>query len=419
MAKRLKNVLTAVVVKQATMPGYLNDGNGLVLQISASGSKSWLFRYRSPSGRVREMGLGSASTVSLATARLKAQEAQRQRDDGLDPLEVKRQRNAQIRIDAAKGRTFRWCCEQFIETNKAGWRNAKHAVQWDSTLREYAYPLLGNLPVGAVDTALISQVLQPIWSTKHETASRVRQRIERVLAWATTGGYRSGENPARWRGHLDNIFPKTKDVRKVRPIKHHSALPAEEVPALMNELAERGGGAALALRFLTLTATRTGEVIGATWSEIDMGAKVWTIPGLRMKGGKEHRVPLSGPAMDILHEAARVKASDVVFDGPKPGRRLSNMAFAALLRRMKRTDFVPHGLRSTFRTWAAERTNYPREVCEMALAHTIGNATEQSYQRGDMFERRKRLMADWARFSNSAPVKEASGSVVSLRGRKS
>jgi integrase len=419
MARRMKNKLTAAVVQQATKPGYMNDGSGLVLQVTASGAKTWLFRYRSPTGRVREMGLGSASTVKLAAARLKAQEAQRQRDEGLDPIEVKRQRAAQAKIDAAKGRTFRWCSDQFIEANKTGWRNAKHAAQWAATLEAYAYPVFGNLPVASVDTTLITQVLRPIWSGKHETASRLRQRIERVLAWATTGGYRAGENPARWHGHLENMLPNSKDIRKTRPIKHHRALPADEVPALMSELAEREGGSASALRFLALTASRTGEVIGATWSEIDMAAKVWTIPPGRMKGGKEHRVPLSAPAMDILREAAKAKVSDVVFNGPKPGHSLSNMAFAALLKRMKRTDFVPHGLRSTFRTWAAERTNYPREVCEMALAHTIGNATERSYQRGDMFERRRRLMADWARFATS-PVGKATGkgSVVSLPDRK-
>ena len=419
MAVRLKNKLTAAVVRQAVKPGYMSDGSGLVLQVTATGAKTWLFRYRSPAGRVREMGLGSATTVSLAAARLKAQEAQRLRDNGLDPLDVRREREAQAKVEAAKGRTFQWCAERFIEANTPGWRNEKHIEQWATTLATYAYPIFGSVPVSGIDTALIIQVLQPLWATKHETATRVRQRIERVLAWATTGGYRSGENPARWRGHLANLLPASKDVRKTQPIKHHSALAAEDVPALMCQLAEREGGSALGLRFLALTASRTGEVIRAAWSEVDMVAKVWTIPPSRMKSGKEHRVPLSAPALDILREAAKARVSDVVFNGPKPGHSLSNMAFAALLKRMERTDFVPHGLRSTFRTWAAERTNYPRELCEVALAHTVGDDTERSYQRGDMLERRRRLMNDWAKFATQSPLKAlASKSVVNLRERK-
>ena len=402
MAIRSKHLLTAAMIKQVKKPGYLSDGGGLVLQVSKTGSKSWLFRYRAPGGKIREMGLGSSSVVSLADARRKAELAQRQRNDGLDPLLVKRQRDAQSRLEAAKGVTFRWCAEQFIETNAPGWQNAKHSAQWSSTLETYAYPVFGNIAVASVDTALVTRCLEPIWSTKSETASRVRQRVERVLSWATVRGYREGANPAAWRGHLDQILPKPS---KVRSVQHHRALPIDEVPALMGELAERGGGSALALRFLALTATRTGEVIGAKWSEVDLSAKLWTIPADRMKAGKEHRIPLSREALDILREAQKVKTSDVVFSGPKPGHPLSNMAFAALLKRMKRTDFVPHGLRSTFRTWAAERTNYPREVCEMALAHAVGNAVEQSYQRGDMFERRKSLMSDWAKFATT-PIKK-------------
>ena len=418
MAKRVKHRLTAPMVRQATKPGYLSDGNGLVLQITSSGARSWLFRYRSPTGRIRECGLGSAATVSLAAARQKAEEAQRQRDAGLDPIEVKREQKTKVRLEAAKGRTFKWCAEEFIKTNRAGWRNAKHAAQWSATLADYAYPIFGSVPVAQIDTALVVQVLQPIWTSKHETATRIRQRIERVLAWATSGGFRSGENPARWRGHLDNILPKTKAIRKTKPIKHHAALPVDSVPALVGELMDREGGAALAMRFLILTATRTGEVIGATWAEIDMGAKVWTIPAGRMKGGREHRVPLSDPAMTLLRKAEKRKAGEFIFHGQAPGRPLSNMAMLMLLRKMKRTDVVPHGFRSSFRVWAAERTRYPRELCEMALAHTVGNATEQAYQRSDMFERRRRLMADWARFATSTVTNSVTNSVVNLRGQK-
>jgi integrase len=398
-------------VKQAKAPGYHSDGGGLVLQVTSSGSKSWLFRYRSPAGKIREMGLGGLDTVSLADARRKAEAAQRQRSDGLDPIVVKRHRQVQASLDAAKGVTFRWCAGQFVETNTAGWSNSKHAAQWTSTLQTYAYPVFGDLPVASIDTALVTKCLEPIWSEKSETASRLRQRIERVLSWATVRGYRSGANPAAWRGHLDQILPKPS---KVRSVQHHRALPIDDVSAFLDALAHRAGGSALALRFLALTASRTSDVIGAQWSEIDLATQLWTIPAARMKAKKEHRVPLSDEAMDILREVERTRINDVVFVGPKNGRPLSNMAFSALLDRMKRTDFVPHGLRSTFRTWAAERTNYPREVCEMALAHTVGNAVEQSYQRGDMFERRKRLMADWAKFAASSVVNKGA-SILDLR----
>jgi integrase len=395
---RSKHKLTAAVVKQANKPGYLSDGGGLVLQVTKSGGKSWLFRYRAATGKIREMGLGSLEVVSLADARRKAEDAQRQRADGQDPINVKRQRELHARVEAAKGVTFKWCAEKYISSNKAGWSNAKHAAQWTATLEEYAYPIFKNIPVAAIDTALVVKALEAIWSTKLETATRVRQRIERVLSWATVHKYREGANPAAWRGHLDQVLAKPSDIRKKKPVNHHRALAAKEVPQLMRDLAEREGESALALRFLALTACRTNEVIGANWAELDMTSKVWTIPMTRMKVGKEHRVPLSDQAMDILRAAKKLKTGDFVFNGPKKGRPLSNMAFAALLKRMNRKDFVPHGLRSTFRTWAAEETTYPREVCEMALAHAVGNAVEQSYQRGDMFDRRKALMKDWGRF---------------------
>lgn len=395
---RNKHKLTAAVVKQANKPGYLSDGGGLVLQVTKSGGKSWLFRYRAATGKIREMGLGSFEVVTLADARRKAEDAQRQRADGQDPINVKRERELHVRVEAAKGVTFKWCAEKYIASNKAAWSNGKHAAQWTATLEDYAYPIFKNVPVAAIDTALVVKALEAIWSTKLETATRVRQRIERVLSWATVHRYREGANPAVWRGHLDQVLAKPSDIRKKKPIKHHRALAAKAMPQLMRDLGEREGESALALRFLALTACRTNEVIGATWQEMDMSAKVWTIPSTRMKVGKEHRVPLSDQAIDILLAANKSKISEFVFNGPKKGKPLSNMAFSALLERMNRKDFVPHGLRSTFRTWAAEETNYPREVCEMALAHAVGNAVEQSYQRGDMFDRRKGLMQDWADF---------------------
>lgn len=396
MAKRVKHKLTAAVVKQARQPGYFSDGGGLVLQVSVSGSQSWLFRYRAPGGKIREMGLGSAAVVTLAEARRKAELAQRQRSDGFDPIQVRRDIQAQAVVDATRGVTFKNCARQFIETNTAGWKNSKHVAQWSATLETYAYPMFGGMPVAAIDTAQVLRAVEPIWSIKPETASRVRQRIERVLSWATVRGYRSGANPAQWKGCLDQILPK---LSKVRKVKHHRALPPDDVAALMTALSGSTGGAALALRFLTLTAARTGEVLGATWSEIDLNARQWTVPAARMKAGKEHRVPLSEAALDVLTEAKKCTVDDVIFSGQRPGRALSNMAMVALLRRMKRLDVVPHGLRATFRTWCAERTNYPRELCEMALAHSIKDATEAAYQRSDMMERRRQLMNDWATFA--------------------
>jgi integrase len=400
-----------VAVKQAKKPGYYSDGAGLVLQITPSRSKSWLFRYRSPAGRIREMGLGSVSTVSLSDARRFAEQAQRHRAEGLDPLDVKRQRDAHAKIEAAKGVTFKWCAERFIASNASGWSNSKHASQWSATLATYAYPVFGNLPVASVDTALVTKALEPIWNKKTETASRLRQRIERVLSWAAVSGYRSGANPAAWRGHLDHVLPKPSKVRKV---EHHAALSIDAVPAFMEALAGQSGTSALAFRFLLLTASRTANAIGARWSDIDMAKCEWTIPSELMKAKAEHRVPLSDAAMDILREAESLKTdSGVVFPGARPGRPLSNMAFTMLLRRMERTDFVPHGLRSTFRTWAAERTTYPREVCEAALAHTIGSETELAYMRSDFFEKRRDLMDMWGRFATT-PIK-AIGKLVDLR----
>lgn len=413
MAKRTKHKLTAAVVKQVRKPGYLSDGGGLVLQVSRTGAQSWLFRYRVTGGKIREMGLGSASIVTLADARRKAEQAQRQRSDGFDPIQVRREQQAQAQIDTARGVTFRNCAKQFIEVNASGWKNEKHVAQWSATLETYAYPAFGNLPVAAIDTGQVLRAVEPIWSEKPETASRVRQRIERVLSWATVRGYRSGANPAQWKGNLDQILPK---LSKVRKVQHHRAVPLDDLAALMRAISTHDGGAALALRFLALTATRSGEVLGATWSEMDLKAHLWTIPAERMKAGKEHRVPLSSQAIDVLREAEKTKVNNIIFSGQKTGRPLSNMAMIELLRRMNRRDVVPHGLRATFRTWCAERTNYPREVCEMALAHTIKDATEAAYQRSDMMERRRRLMSDWATFATG--VKSVAHAVPILRGIK-
>ena len=304
------------------------------------------------------------------------------------------------KLESAKAITFDACAEAYVEANKSGWRNEKHAAQWTSTLRTYAYPVFGSLPVQSVDTAMVMKVLEPIWTTKTETASRLRGRIECVLDWAKTREYRQGENPARWRGHIENLLPARSKVRKV---EHHPALPYAKVKTFVKALHRQEGTAALAFEFLILTAGRTSEVVGARWNEIDVKKAVWTIPANRIKAGREHRVPMSARALEILTKMRPThddkvddRVVEYVFPGGKAGRPLSNMALLALLKRMQRTEITPHGFRSTFRDWAAEETDYPREVAEMALAHAVGDKVEAAYRRGDLFEKRRALMAEWA-----------------------
>jgi integrase len=394
MAARVIGKLTALSVSQAKRRGYYGDGGGLFLQVSFSGSKSWVFRFRD-GGRLREMGLGPTHTITLAEARQRALECRRLRLDGGDPIELRHAKRLAAKLDAAKVMTFRQCAEAYIDAHKAGWRNAKHAAQWLATLTAYVYPVFGALPVQAVDVALVMKVLEPIWSVKPETASRVRGRIESVLDWATARGYRTGENPARWRGHLENLLPKRSMVRRV---EHHAALPYPEIGAFMGELRQQEGIAARALEFAILTAARTGEVIGARWSEFSIPHELWTVPAARMKAGKEHRVPLSGTALALIEKMAEIRQSDFVFPGGKAGRPISNMAMLMLLRRQGRHDLTAHGFRSTFRDWAAEQTNFPSEVAEMALAHSVSNQVEAAYRRGDLFQKRRELSEAWATF---------------------
>jgi integrase len=374
-------------------PGMYPDGGGLYLQISRLGGRSWLFRFKA-GGRERWMGLGPASLIGLAEARRLAEECRRQRLAGIDPIEARRAGRDKERLEAAKAVTFQACAESYITAHQAGWRNAKHGAQWSATLEAYAYPVFGDLPVQAVDTGMVVKVLEPIWAAKTETASRLRGRIEAVLDWATTRGHRQGENPARWRGHLENLLPAPTKVQKVR---HHAALPYSEIGAFMADLQRQEGIAALALRFLILTAARTGEVLGARWDEIDTATRTWTVPAERMKGHREHRVPLSDAALEVLRQVGEVRGGDFVFPGGKAGRPLSNMAMLTLLRRMERADLTAHGFRSTFRDWAAERTDVAREVAEAALAHTIADKVEAAYRRGDLFAKRRQLMHAWAR----------------------
>ena len=366
------------------------------------------------------MGLGPVHLVSLADARALAQEARLLKAQGLDPLDQRqasrRERAPNVEVTrSGDGLTFKDAAAAYMRANSAAWRNAKHSAQWSATLEAYAYPVFGERPVGDVDTNLVLKVLEPIWATKSETASRLRGRLESVLDWATVRGHRQGENPSRWKGHLDKILPAKSKVAKV---EHHAALPFRAMPQFMRDLRERAGNAARALEFAILTAARTGEVIGAQWSEIDFEARTWIQPAGRTKTRKEHRVPLCDAAMSIL-EAMRdatyerereflllygqqvpneIALDGFVFAGMRRGKGLSNMSLLKTLERMGRSDLTTHGFRSTFRDWAAETTNYQNELVEMALAHAIASKVEAAYRRGDLFDKRRMLMGDWEAF---------------------
>lgn len=380
--------LNSLAVTKATEPGYYGDGEGLWLQIAKGGSKSWVFRFTF-NGKRREMGLGALHTIGLADARAAARECRKLVLNGKDPIE---QRQLAKERDSV---TFDYCADAYIEAHRASWKSAKHAAQWGSTLKTYASPAIGNLPVTSVDTAHVMRVLQPIWKVKTETASRLRGRIESVLGWATTSGFRAGDNPARWRGHLENLLPAPAKVAKVT---HHAALPWQELGSLMEALRGREGVAARSVEFLVLTAARSGEVRLAQWDEIDLEGGVWTIPAARMKAGREHRVPLSPEATALLQTLPRM--GDHVFPGSRYDRPLSDMSLTAVLRRMGRRDITIHGFRSTFRMWAAEATSFPREVCEQALAHSLPDKVEAAYQRSDLFVKRVDLMRQWSDFCN-------------------
>jgi integrase len=400
--------LTVRTVETAKAPGYYADGGGLYLQVT-DGGRSWIFRYQI-AGRRRDMGLGPVDLVTLAEAREKALAARRLILNGADPIEARRATIAAERLDAAKAMTFSACAEAYIEAHKAGWRGGKSAEQWQSSLAAYVTPIIGALPVQAVDVALVMKVVEPIWTTKTETASRVRGRIEAVLDWAAARGYRQGDNPARWRGHLENLLARP---GKVQRVAHHPALPYAELGEFMAALRAQKGIPARALEFLILTAARSGEVIGARWSEIDLGAGIWTVPAERIKGGREHRVPLSAPALAIVRDLAETRHGDLVFpSGKRGGKTLSNRGMLSVLERMGRADITAHGFRSTFRDWAAELTNFPSEVAEMALAHAVSDKVEAAYRRGDMFSKRRRLADAWAEFC--AMVKRQSASVARI-----
>jgi integrase len=406
---RIVERLTALGVARTKKRGMHADGGGLYLQVTGDGGKSWIYRF-TLRGQTREMGLGSLTAISLSDARSKAGECRRQKQEGIDPIEARRVLRAQLKLDEAKAITFKDAARTFIAAHRAGWHNAKHAEQWTSTLETYAEPVFGSVSVHDVDTNLVLKALEPIWTTKPETAARVRGRIEAILNWAKVRGYRTGDNPARWRNHLDHLLPARS---KVRAIKHHSALAYRDMPDFMQALGQQKGTAARALEFTILTAARTGETIGATLDELSTAEKIWTMPAERMKAGKEHRVPLCNRALTVIAEmqASRNPDQRFLFPGGKPGKPLSNMAMAELLKRMGQTEITVHGFRSTFRDWAAERTDYPHEVAEMALAHAVGDKVEAAYRRGDMFDKRRKLMEAWAAYC----AMPKAGKIVALR----
>ena len=393
---KLAKEMGAVEVAALKTPGlyFVGGVQGLALQVTPAGARSWTLRAV-VGGKRRDMGLGSYSPsgTTLAKARTAALEARELIKQGIDPIQRQQEAQSALRASMAEALTFKECAEKYIKTHAAGWKNVKHQQQWRNTLAQHAYPVFGELLVRDVNLPQVMAVVEPIWETTNETASRLRGRIELVLDWAAARGLRDGLNPARWRGHLDKLLAKPS---KVNNREHHAALPVGDVGAFMVRLRAADGMGARALEFVILTAARSGEVRGATWAEIDVASKVWTVPAGRMKAGKEHRVPLSEPALALLAALPRMAGTELVFPAARGGM-LSDMTLSAVLRRMG-VPAVPHGFRSTFRDWASERTNYPRDVAEMALAHAIANKVEAAYRRGDMFEKRALMMADWAQF---------------------
>ncbi len=397
MPKKAKD-LSALEVSRLTAPGHHAVGgvSGLYLYVLDTGARSWVLRIMVGEKR-RHMGLGGYPDVPLAQAREKARAAKAEVSQGVDPIGKRIEQASQLKAQQATQKTFEEAARTYIETHEKTWKNPKHRAQWGSTLKTYAFPHIGSLLVKDIDQEHVLKVLQPIWTTKTETASRLRGRIESVLDWAATRKYRSGENPARWRGHLQKLLPAPS---KIQEVANHKAVPYEDIARFMADLRTREGMAARALEFAILCASRSGEVRGALWSEIDQDKALWIIPAKRMKAGKEHRVPLSTAAVKLLEALPRSDRIDVVFAGSN-GLPLSDMALTAVMRRME-VDAVPHGFRSTFRDWAGDCTDHRRDVAEFALAHKLSDEVEAAYRRGDALEKRRRMMEDWANFCDPA-----------------
>ena len=397
MARKAKE-LSALEVGRLTSPGHHAVGGvaGLYLYVVDSGARSWVLRTTVGSKR-RHMGLGGFPEVPLAKAKEKARAAKEQITQGIDPIAQRIAIASSLKAQQATEITFEKAAQAYIEAHGESWKSPKHRAQWSATLMTYAYPHFGNLLVKDVAQEHVLKALEPIWKTKTETATRLRGRIESILDWATVRKYRTGDNPARWKGHLDKLLPAPGKIQKV---EHHKALPASQMPAFIKDLRTREGLAARALEFAILCASRSGEVRGAQWAEIDMGQAIWVIPAERMKAGKEHRVPLSVQALQLLKSIPKSEAGDWVFTSAT-GKPLSDMALTTVLRRMK-VDAVPHGFRSTFRDWAGEMTNHPRDVAEQALAHTLENKVEAAYRRGDALEKRRLMMQEWADYCDAS-----------------
>jgi integrase len=416
--RRQSNRLTVTGIKAALRRApqegklMLPDGNGLYLQIKNT-VPNWVYRF-ALNGRTGMMGLGALDikNIDLAAARERAEDARRLKRRGIDPLAHRRTERQTQQINNARAvPSFAECAQRYIAAHRAEWRSAKHASHWSASLARDVFPLLGKLPVNAIDTGLILRVLEPVWQAKPVTASRVRSRIENVIDWAKAAGYRDGENPARWKGHLQNLLASP---GKVHERQHHAALPHAEIAAFLAELRQHDGVAASALEFLILVAGRTDEVLGARWDEIDLDERLWVIPGPRMKGGKEHRVPLSSAAMAIIERMLATRDGDdpLIFPGAAAGRPLGHHSLRRMLEALGRTDITPHGFRSTFRDWVAEKTNFPSEIAEMALAHRVGDATLRAYKRTDLDEKRRQLAEAWSRYCT-----EPRGQVIPLGAR--
>src|SRR5262245_18976765 len=401
VARTLNRLSVKFVESKRHKPGMYADGGGLYLRVAEGGSKQWIFRYAAydpshkRSYRLRDMSIAPCHTIDLAKAREKARQARELRLEGIDPIAHKRAQRAAAEAASAKAMTFRQCAEEFMKDNSAKWSNAKHREQWETTLVSYVYPAFGNQPVGAIDTPLVLKALKPLWERVPETASRVRGRIENVLGWATVHHYRTGDNPARWKGHLEHALPARSEVVKV---KHLAALPYSQAGSFMAKIRQDTRIGARCLEFIVLTAARVGEANVADWNEIDFTERVWIVPAERMKVDREHRIPLSDSALAVLEEMRAIRISDYIFPGKRAGRPVGANTVLRIAKETAGVDITTHGLRSTFRDWAAERTSFPREVAEMALAHTIPNAVEAAYRRGDLFDQRRRLMDAWAEF---------------------
>jgi integrase len=383
------NKLAATKVTRLTKPGRYGDGAGLWLQVAKAGTKSWIFQFTS-NGRERQLGLGSLTTISLADARKKAKAARELVAGGIDPIAAKQEKLEASSAEVAKRITFEQAATDYIAAKSPEWKNPKHRLQWTATLRTYAYPTIGRLPVSEIDKDHILKILKPIWNEKPETAGRIRGRIEKILGAAKADGHRTGDNPARWKDHLEHSLP-------IKNVEHHPAMPYVELPKFMAALRKRKGITARALEVLILTASRTGALIGMQEEEIDFADKVWTVPASRMKTGKEHLVPLCDRAVQILRAVPREKGSPFLFAGLHKNTHISNMAMLALMKHIA-PDYVPHGFRSSFTDWANETTATPHHVIEMALAHVIANKSEAAYRRGTLFEKRRKLMRAWESF---------------------